>query len=336
MSDQDDHHNHRPAVPDPAHGQDHGHAHDHHQGHAHGHDHRHAHAPASFGRAFAVGITLNLLYVAAEAFYGVAADSLALLADAGHNLGDVLGLIAAWAAFLLGARQPSHRFTYGLGRSSVLAALGNATALLIVTGGIVWEAMRRLIEPEPASGVTIMIVAAVGVVINALTAWMFMAGRKDDLNIRGAFLHMAADALVSLGVVVAGGLILLTGALWLDPAISIVVSIVIVASTWSLLRESIDLSLDAVPPGIDRTQVESYLDTLPGIVEVHDLHIWGLSTTSNALTAHLVCADDAARDSLLPQICAELRRRFGIGHATIQLETAELARLCELRSDQVV
>jgi cobalt-zinc-cadmium efflux system protein len=325
------------------HGQspDHGDAHGHDQ--AHGHDHAHAHgigghghAPSTFGRAFAAGITLNLLYVAAEAFYGVTADSLALLADAGHNLGDVLSLAAAWAASMLATRRPSARFTYGLGRSSVLAALANATALLVITGGIAWEAVRRLSDPAPASGVTIMVVAAIGIVINGLTAWMFMAGRHGDLNIKGAFLHMAADALVSLGVVVAGGLILLTGLAWLDPAISLVVSVVIVAGTWSLLRASIDLSLDAVPPGIDRAGVETYLNALPGIVEVHDLHIWGLSTTASALTVHLVCADEARRDILLPQVCLDIRRRFGIGHATIQMETAELARLCELRSDQVV
>jgi cobalt-zinc-cadmium efflux system protein len=329
MSDHDHHH-----------GPDHDHApHHHDHDHDHGHTHGvggHAHTPASFGRAFAIGISLNLFYVLAEAFYGVAAHSLALLADAGHNLGDVLGLLAAWAAALLGTRQPSARFTYGLGRSSVLAALANATALLIVTGGIVWEALRRLADPEPAAGITIMVVAAIGIAVNGLTAWMFMAGRKGDLNIRGAFLHMAADALVSFGVVLAGALILLTGWLWLDPAISLLVSIVIVGGTWSLLREAVHLSLDAVPPGIDRAEVEHYLHDLPGIVEVHDLHIWGLSTTANALTVHLVCADDTPRDSLLPQVCLEISRRFGIGHATIQMETAALARLCELRSDQVV
>ena len=318
-------------------GHDHGHSHGH--GHGHGHEHgigSHVHAPASFGRAFAIGITLNLVYLGAEAFYGVAAHSLALLADAGHNLGDVLGLVAAWAASLLGTRQPSDRFTYGLGRSSVLAALGNASALLIVTGGIAWEAIRRLMEPEPAAGITIMVVAASGVVINGVTAWLFMAGRKDDLNIRGAFLHMAADAVVSVGVVLAGGLILLTGWLWLDPVISLLVSGVIVVGTWSLLRQSIDLSLDAVPPGIDRASVATYLSDLPGVVEVHDLHIWGLSTTSSALTAHLVCADDAPRDILLPRVFAEIRQRFGIGHATIQLETADMARRCALRPDHVV
>ena len=321
--------------------QDH-HSHPHH----HGDDHAnhmlagaiggHVHAPVAFGRAFAIWIGLNLVYVAAEAFYAIAAHSLALLADAGHNLGDVLALLAAWAAAILATRRPSHRFTYGFGRTSVLVALGNAMALLLITGGIVWEAIRRLIEPMPVAGVTIMVVAAIGIVVNGLTAWMFMAGRKGDLNIRGAFLHKASDALVALGVVIAGSLILFTGWLWLDPAISLVVSAVIVIGTWSLLVESVRLALDAVPLGIDRAKVEDYLSGLPGIVEVHDLHIWGLSTTNSALTAHLVCADDAPRDILLPQVFADIRKRFGIGHATIQLETAELARLCRVRSDNVV
>ena len=311
--------------------------------HEHHHDHGHAHgigsdvhAPASFGRAFAIGIGLNLAYVVAEAFYGVAAHSLALLADAGHSLGDVLGLAAAWAAALLVTKQPSARFSYGLGRTSVLAALGNAVTLLVITGGIAWEAIRRLMQPEPTAGMSIMVVAAVGIMINGVTALLFMAGRKQDLNIRGAFLHMASDALVAFGVVVAGGLILLTGWQWLDPAISLVISAVIVAGTWSLLRESVHLSLDAVPAQIDRAKVEGYLSRLSGVLEVHDLHIWGLSTTESALTAHLVCVDGAGAETLLPQVSREIRKRFSIGHATIQLETAEIARLCALRPDHVV
>jgi cobalt-zinc-cadmium efflux system protein len=308
---------------------------DDHRGHAHRTEGR-RHMPASFGRAFAIGVALNLAFVVLEAFYGVAARSLALLADAGHNLGDVLALLAAWAASRLAMRRPSQRFTYGLGRTSVLAALGNAMALLIVTGGIAWEAIRRLMAPEPAAGRTIVVVAAIGIAINGLTAWLFMSGRKGDLSIRGAFLHQASDALVSLGVVVAGGVIMLCGWLWVDPAISLVVSVVIVVGTWSLFVEAVRLSLDAVPPGIDRADVEDYLRQLPGIVEVHDLHIWGLSTTDSALTAHLICAGDAPRDILLPRVFAEIRQHFGIGHATIQLETAELARLCELRPDHVV
>jgi cobalt-zinc-cadmium efflux system protein len=315
------------------------HGHDDHHGHEHGHTHGiggHVHAPASFGRAFAIGIGLNLVYVVAEAFYGVTAHSLALLADAGHNLSDVLGLAAAWVATMLATREPSHRFTYGLGRSSVLAALGNAVMLLVITGGIGWEALRRLAAPQPASGVTIIVVAAIGIVVNGGTALLFMRGRKGDLNIRGAFLHMAADALVAASVVVTGILIIYTGWLWLDPAIGLVVSAVIVASTWSLLRGAVQLSLDAVPAGIDRMNVHHYLHELPGIVEVHDLHIWGLSTTESALTAHLVGREEINGAVLLPQVSAELKRRFGIGHATLQIETLETARLCGLRPDHVV
>lgn len=218
----------------------------------------------------------------------------------------------------------------------MLAALGNAVALLIITGGITWEAIRRMMEPEPTAGATILVVAAAGIVINGVTALLFISGHKDDLNIRGAFLHMASDALVALGVLVAGGLILLTGWLWLDPAISLVVSAVIVVGTWSLLRESVHLSLDAVPQGINRAEVEGYLNELPGIVEVHDLHIWGLSTTENALTTHLVVADGTGHETLLPQVCIGLRKRFGIGHVTIQVGTAEIASLCALRPDHVV
>lgn len=334
----------RIAGVDDMHEHDHHHDNDHSHGAGKGHDHHgrahtaggHVHAPAHFGRAFAIGIALNVGYVIAEAFYGGIAHSLALLADAGHNLGDVFGLVAAWTAAVLAKRHPSQRFTYGLGRTSVLAALGNAVTLLIITGGIAWEAIRRLMEPEPAAGVTIMVVAAVGIAVNGITAWLFMSGRKGDLNIRAAFLHMAADALVALGVVLAGALILLTGWLWLDPAISLVVSAVIVWGTWSLLREAIDLSLDAVPPGIDHRKVETYLKALPSVIEVHDLHIWGLSTTESAMTAHLVCAEVAGHQTLLPKVCSEVQQRFGIGHATIQFETPELARLCRLRPNHVV
>lgn len=322
-----DHHDHEHVK--------HDHAGQSHEGHEHG-TAGHVHAPASFGRAFAIGIALNAAYVFAEAFYGVAAHSLALLADAGHNLGDVLGLAAAWAASVLGKRKPGGRYTYGLRRTSILAALGNAIVLLVVTGGIAWEAIRRLAEPEPTAGVTIMVVAALGIAVNGITAWLFMSGRKGDLNVRGAFLHMASDALVAAGVVVAGGLILWTGWHWLDPAISLVISGVIVAGTWSLLRDSVNLSLDAVPEGVDQEAVGDCLRGLPGVVEVHDLHIWGMSTTETALTAHLVHAPGQLDGGLIPRACAEMRQRFGIGHATFQVETPEMARACELRSDQVV
>ncbi len=316
-------------------GHDQGHDHDHGHGHHHGIG-GHQHAPANFGRAFAIGIALNLAYVLGEAFYGVAAHSLALLADAGHNLGDVLGLAGAWLASVLGKRRPGGRYTYGLRRSSILAALGNAVVLLVVTGGIAWEGIRRLMEPEPTGGFVIMAVAAVGIVVNGVTAFLFMSGRKDDLNIKGAFLHMASDALVALGVVVAGAVILWTGWLWLDPAISLVISAVIVAGTWGLLRDSVNLALDAVPPGVDQERVSAFLRDLPGVAEVHDLHIWGMSTTETALTAHLVRPGAQLDDELLHHAAEELKEHFGIGHATFQVENGQGAHPCNLRPDEVV
>jgi cobalt-zinc-cadmium efflux system protein len=310
--------------------------HDHHHGHGHSrHDHGHDHAPASFGRAFAIGIALNLAYVAAEAGYGVAANSLALLADAGHNAGDVLGLVAAWLASSLARRRPSWSYTYGLRGSSILAALGNAIVLMLVTGGIAWEAIHRLAAPQAVAGSTVMVVAAIGILVNGVTAWLFMAGRHADLNVRGAFLHMAADALVSLGTVAAGALIVWTGWLWIDPVVSLVVSAVIVAGTWGLLRDSTRLAMAGVPPGIDRGAVEGFLVALPGIRSVHDVHIWAMSTTETALTAHLV-RDGGTDDGLLHDASEELRQRFGIGHATLQVETGDPAYPCRLAPDHVV
>ena len=304
-----------------------------HQYHAHGPG-GHGHAPADFGRAFAIGIVLNTAYVLAEAGYGIAANSLALLADAGHNLSDVLGLTAGWGASLLSRTRPGGRYTYGLRSSTILAALGNAIVLLVVTGGIAWEAIRRLAEPQEAAGITIIAVAALGVGINGATALLFLSGRKGDLNIRGAFLHMASDALLTLGVVVAGAIILFTGWHWLDPAISLVISLVIVAGSWSLLRDSVNLALHAVPPGIDREAVVRYLGSLPGITAVHDLHIWGMSTTETALTAHLVRAEEGPADALLQHAARELEGHFGIAHVTLQLETRD--DVCQLASDEVV
>lgn len=305
------------------------------------HDHQHGaaghqHTPANFGKAFAIGIALNLAYVVGEAFYGVVAHSLALLADAGHNFGDVLGLAGAWLASILARRRPGGRFTYGLRRSSILAALGNAIVLLVVTGGIAWEGFRRLMDPEPTGGVIIMAVAAIGIVINGVTALLFMAGRKDDLNIKGAFLHMASDAFVALGVVIAGAVIFWTGWLWLDPAISLVISIVIVVGTWSLLRDSVHLALDVVPLGIDQDEVATFLRGLAGVTEVHDLHIWGMSTTETALTAHLVRPGAAIDDDMIHLACEELQKHFGINHATLQIENGLGAHPCYLRSDEVV
>ena len=310
----------------------HHHDHDHdHAAHAHGghgHHHGHSHAPADFGRAFAVGIALNGAYVIGEAGYGFFANSLALLADAGHNAGDVVSLGLAWLAAWLSKRAPSSRYTYGLRSSSILAALANAVLLALVTGAIAWEAVLRLMHPQPAAGATMMAVAAVGIAINGVTALMFASGRERDLNVRSAFQHMASDALVALGVVVAGAAILFTHWLWLDPLVSLVIGAVIVWGTWSLLREALALALAGVPPGVDQGGVADYLAGLPGVTEVHDLHIWGMSTTETALTAHLVRPGAALDDALLSEVCAELKRRFAIHHATLQVECGEAP--CEL------
>lgn len=281
-------------------------------------------------------MALNLAYVAGEALAGIIAGSLALLADAGHNLGDVLGLGAAWLAASLGRRRPSSRFTYGLRRSSILSALFNAILLLVVTGGIAWEAMRRLVHPDPVAGGIVIIVAAIGILVNGGTALLFMSGAKHDLNVRGAFLHMAADAATAAAVVVAGCLIVWTGWLRIDPVISLIVGLVIVVTTWSLLRQSIDLALDAVPPGIDRIAVERYLRALPGVVDLHDLHIWGMSTTEAALTAHLVRPGAPPDDALLRQAAETLDRTYGIGHATFQVESGDEAHPCALAPEGVV
>ncbi len=300
------------------------------------HAHHYHHAPASFGRAFAIGIALNIAYVAAEAVYGLLANSLALLADAGHNFGDVLSLAVAWLAATLARKGPSERYTYGLRGSSILAALSNAALLLVVTGGIAWAAILRLMHPEPSAGTTVIVVALAGVAVNGFTAAMFASGRKADLNIRGAFLHMASDALVALGVAAAGGLILLTGWAWLDPAASLIIGAIIVAGTWSLMRESLDLALQAVPGGVDRAAVLKYLGALPGVSEVHDLHIWGMSTTETALTAHLVRPGAEIDDALLHRACAELETRFAVHHATLQVETGAEAHPCGLAPGDVI
>jgi len=310
-----------------------------HQHHDHAHDHRrrpgHAHAPASFGWAFAIGIGLNLAFVVVEFGYGVVANSMALMADAGHNLSDVLGLVVAWIASALARRPPSSRYTYGLGGSSILAALFNAVFLLVALGAVAWEAILRLFHPEPVATGIVMIVAAIGILINGATAWLFASGRKGDINIRGAFLHMVADAAVSAGVVVAGLVIVFTGWLWLDPLTSLVIVGVIVWGTWSLLRDSLSMAVSAVPPALDPEAVRRYLESCAGVAAVHDLHIWPMSTTDTALTAHLVLPGGHPGDEFLATAASELRQRFGIGHATLQIETsAETA--CHLAPDHVV
>jgi cobalt-zinc-cadmium efflux system protein len=293
--------------------------------HAHSHDHvGHGGTPQDFGRAFAIGVALNTLFVAVEVIFGLISNSTALLADAAHNLSDILGLLIAWGAAALTRRPPSERFTYGLRSSSILAALFNAMFLLVAVGGIAWEALYRFAAPQPVASVTIMVVAAIGILINGFTAWLFMSGRKSDINIEGAFLHMAADAAVSAGVVAAGALIFLTGWLWLDPLASLLICAVILWSTWTLLARSVRMSLDAVPDAIDPSAVRSYLAGLAGVSDVHDLHIWPLSTTNTALTCHLVMTGGHPGDAFLADIAHELDHRFSIDHPTIQIEAAKL------------
>lgn len=306
-----------------SHGSDHGHGH----GHAHGHGH--SHAPASFGRAFAIGIALNSVFVAVEAIYGFFSGSMALVADAGHNLSDVLSLLIAWGASIMAARPASARFTWGFKSSSILAALANAGLLLVAVGAILIETLRRFVVPAEVEGTTMIVVAGIGVVINTATALLFMRGRKHDINIRGAFLHMAADALVSVGVVIAGVLILLTGNSLIDPITSLVIVAVIAWGTWGLLKDSVKMGLLAVPDRIDESEVRGWLSTLPGVSAVHDLHIWPMSTTETAFTAHLVMPGGHPGDAFLHDIAHELDERWHIHHATVQVETGETCTLHE-------
>src|SRR6266446_2916737 len=310
-----------------------------HEMHDHGadaHSHLHHHAGLDYGRAFAVGIALNLAYVIAEATFGALSGSLALLADAGHNLGDVLGLALSWGAAMLGRREPSGRFTYGLRSSSILAALANAIILLVVTGGIAWEALWRLSHPIAVAGGTVAWVASVGILVNGGTALLFARGRERDLNLKSAFLHMAADAVVTAGVVASGIAIALTGLLWLDPAVSLVVSAVIIYGTWDLIKQAMSLALDAVPEGIDAAAVRAHLAAMPGVAAIHDLHIWGMSTTETALTCHLVMPAGHPGDAALGRLAQELEEQFGIHHATIQIELADSDEVCALTPEHVV
>jgi cobalt-zinc-cadmium efflux system protein len=287
------------------------------------------------GRAFALGAAINLAFVVVQVGFGLAANSMALLADAAHNFADVLALLLAWGAAWLTRRPPTLRRTYGWGRSSILAALVNAMVLLIGVGAIGIEALRRLAAPQPVATVTVMLVAAIGIVVNGGSALLFLRDRAHDLNVRAQFVHLAADAMVSAGVVVAAAAIRATGWLWLDPLASLAIVVVIVAGTWDVLRCSVDLAMDAVPAGVAQDSVQDWLTSLPGVIEVHDLHIWALSTTETALTAHLVYAGET-NDRRLHDLSAELGRRFGIGHATLQIESDADAALCRLRPNDVV
>lgn len=306
---------------------------DHNHDHAHGAG-GHSHAPTQFGKAFAIGIALNLSFVVIEAVYGLLSHSLALLADAGHNLSDVAGLGIAWAAVVLGKALPTRRFTYGLLGSSILAALANGILLMLAAGAIAIEAIQRFGSPQPVAGGTVMIVAAIGIVINGATAFLFMRGRKGDINIRGAFLHMAGDATVSAGVVVAGLAIRMTGWQWLDPMVSLLIVAIIVWTTWGLLREAVAMSLNAAPSHIDTDAVKRQLEALDGVEAVHDLHVWALSTTETALTAHLVMPKMVDSDPFLQNTAVLLREQFGVGHSTLQIERN--AADCALQSDKVI
>jgi cobalt-zinc-cadmium efflux system protein len=301
---------------------------------AHHHNDHGRSAPKHFGRAFALGAALNVLFVLVEAVYGVLANSMALLADAGHNLSDVLGLLVAWGAAALVRRAPTRRFTYGLGSSSILAALANAVFLMVAVGAIAWEALQRFGNPQPIATTTVMSVAGVGIVINGVTAWMFAAGRDTDINIRGAYLHMAADAAVSFGVVLAGLVIMLTGWLWVDPVVTLVIAGIIVWGTWGLLTDSVNMALQAVPVGIDAEEVRAHLQRITGVTNIHDLHIWPISTTDTALTCHLVMPEGCPNDAFLAETAKGLQHKFGITHATLQVERGDT--VCALEPDHVV
>jgi cobalt-zinc-cadmium efflux system protein len=305
--------------------------------HDHNHNHHQNHAPQNFNRAFIVGIVLNISFVIIESAYGFISNSLALLADAGHNLSDVLGLVIAWVAIILSNRKPNHQFTFGLKGSSILAALGNSVFLLVTIGAIIWEAIDRFQNPTMMNSPIVIAVALVGVIINGVTAFLFRRGHKQDINIKGAYLHMLADAMVSVGVAMAGVLFIFTKWTWLDPLVSIIVCVIIFKGTWSLLKESVQLALKAVPTGIDRALVFDFLKSQKNVTAVHDLHIWGMSTTENALTAHLVIPQGHPGDGFLHHLAIDLKSNFNIGHSTIQIELGnDSAHRCELESDDVV
>lgn len=298
--------------------------------------HDHKHEINNYNRAFAIGVILNVLFVFIEAGYGIVAGSLALIADAGHNLSDVLSLLLAWGASLLASKKPTKKRTYGFRRVTILASLVSALLLLVALGGIAWESVGRFFNPQPVKGMIIIIVAAIGVVINSITALLFISGKEHDLNIKGAYLHMAADAGVSLGVVIAGIAIMLTGRLWLDPAISIFIVVIILIATWGLLQNSLNLSIDAVPEGIDLCEIENYLTSLKNVSCTHDLHVWALSTTETALTVHLVTTKDSMDNTFLIKIQKYLHDQFGIGHVTIQIEQENSENNCKLNRPECI
>lgn len=322
------------------HNHDHSHTHDH--DHGDHHHHHHMSVPIDgnpkIARAFKIGIALNIIFILLEIYFGIFSNSLALLADAGHNASDVLGLVIAWIAMILNLTRPTLSRTFGLKSTSILAALGNSILLLVAIGAILWESIERLAgQPAEIAGSTVIAVALVGVVINGITAYLFHHGREHDLNIKGAYLHMLADAIISLGVALSAALFIFTKWTWIDPVVSILVSLIILKSTWSLLKESFELAIKAVPKGINLNQIHQFLSSSPGVQKIHDLHIWGMSTTENALTAHLVIPSGHPGDEFLAKLTADLKSKYNIHHTTIQIELGNTQVFkCELESDDVV
>lgn len=304
--------------------------------HDHHHGHHHHNAPKNYNRAFAIGISLNIIFVIIEAVYGLYANSLALMADAGHNLSDVAGLVIAWGAFWLSNKKPTARYTFGFRKSSILSALFNAVFLLVAVGIIIWEAVHRLITPNVVEAKTVMVVALIGIIINALTAMLFFKDKNHDINIRGAYLHMAADALISLGVVVSAFMIAQTNWFWLDPLVSIIISLIIIYGTMDLLKNSTKLSLDAVPESIDPKAVKDYLTNLPGVIDMHDLHIWPMSTTDTAIIVHLTVDSKSCSNDLLAKISADVNEKFNINHATVQVEVFDNNFECHLKPEDII
>lgn len=297
------------------------------------HHHPHHHEVANYNRAFAIGISLNVVFVIIEASYGILAGSMALLADAGHNLSDVVSLLLAWGASILAKKAATEKRTYGFRKATVMAALISSIMLLIALGGIAWESINRMLNPQPVQGMTVIVVASIGVVINTITALLFFKGQQHDLNIRGAFLHMAADAGVSLGVVIAGMFILFKGWLWIDPVVSLLIVAIILVGTWRLLKESLNYAMDAVPANVDIRKIQRHLLDLPQVDSLHDLHVWPLSTSETALTVHLVVNVNPLNNAFLSQLQQDLHDHFDIEHATIQLELADDAHFCLLGSN---
>lgn len=321
----DDHHGH-----DDHHDHAHGHTHEHGHDHAQGHGHHHHHLPSERGNAFLISVTLNVVFVLIEFGFGFLAKSTALMADAGHNLSDVIGLLLAWGALAISRKRANRRFTYGFRGASILAALANAMLLLVASGAIALDAIQRFSAPAAVAGGTIAAVSAVGILVNGISALLLMRGSKEDLNLRSAYLHMAADALISFGVVITGVVILYTGWYWLDPVVSLIIVVIVVIGTWNLLSESMQLAMNAVPLQVDVDGIEAYLRKQEGVTDIHDLHIWGLSTTENALTVHLVIPQGYPGDAYLDCIADHLRQHFNVHHCTLQAEQGTTDHTCSL------